>query len=149
MNKHQKVILIKFTTVIVVTAIAVVAMINVKDWINRSEAMRAMEQLGQRVLEYRKAYGSVPPESYVTNIKQSLEGYVRLGNLQYRGRWIDPESTPEEILAYAEKKYPSSLLNDGFVVLRLNGQVEWLGTQEFEKVLAQQQSQEEIELLQK
>ena len=149
MNKHQKVILIKFTTVIVVTAIAVVAMINIKDWINRSEAMRAMEQLGQRVLEYRKAYGSVPPESYVTNIKQSLEGYVRLGNLQYRGRWIDPESTPEEILAYSEKKYPSSLLNDGFVVLRLNGQVEWLGTQKFRKVLAQQQSQEEIELLQK
>jgi len=149
MNKHQKVILIKFTTVIVVTAIAVAAMINIKDWINRSEAMRAMEHLGQRVLDYREAYHSVPPESYVTNVKQSLEGYVRLGNLQYRGRWIGLESTHEEILAYAEKKYPSSLLNDGFVVLRLNGQVEWLGTQKFRKVLAQQQSQEEIELLQK
>ena len=148
MNKHQKVILIKFTTVIVVTAIAVVAMINVKDWINRSEAMRAMEHLGQRVLEYRKAHGSVPPESYVTNIKETLEGHVRLGNLQYRARWIDFESTPEEILAYAEQKYPSSLLNDGFVVLRLSGRVEWLGKQEFEKVLARQQSQKEIEILQ-
>ena len=149
MNKHQRVILIKFATVIVVTAIAVVAMINVKDWINRSEAMRAMEHLGQRVLEYRKAYGSVPPESYVTNIKETLEGHVRLGNLQYRARWIDFESTPEEILAYAEQKYPSSLLNDGFVVLRLSGRVEWLGKQEFEKVLARQQSQKEIEMFQK
>ena len=149
MNKHQRVILIKFTTVIVVTAIAVVAMINVKDWINRSEAMRAMEHLGQRVLDYRKAYGSVPPESYVANIKETLEGHVRLGNLQYRAQWIDFESTPEEILAYAEQKYPSSLLNDGFVVLRLSGRVEWLGKQEFEKVLARQQSQKEIEILQK
>lgn len=149
MNKHQRVILIKFTTVIVVTAIAVVAMINVKDWINRSEAMRAMEHLGQRVLDYRKAYGSVPPESYVTNIKETLEGHVRLGNLQYRAQWIDFESTPDEILAYAEQKYPSSLLNDGFVVLRLSGRVEWLGKQEFEKVLARQQSQKEIEILQK
>jgi len=148
MNKHQRVILIKFTTVIVVTAIAVVAMINVKDWINRSEAMRAMEHLGQRVLDYRQAYHSVPPESYVTNIKETLEGHVRLGNLQYRAQWIDFESTPEEILAYAEQKYPSSLLNDGFVVLRLSGRVEWLGKQEFEKVLARQQSQKEIEILQ-
>jgi len=149
MNKHQRVILIKFTTVIVVTAIAIVAMINVKDWINRSEAMRAMEHLGQRVLDYRQAYHSVPPESYVTNIKETLEGHVRLGNLQYRAQWIDFESTPEEILAYAEQKYPSSLLNDGFVVLRLSGRVEWLGKQEFEKVLARQQSQKEIEILQK
>jgi len=149
MNKHQRVILIKFTTVIVVTAIAVVAMINVKDWVNRSEAMRAMEQLGQRVLEYRRAYHSVPPESYVANIKETLEGHVRLGNLQYRARWIDFESTPDEILAYAEQKYPSSPLNDGFVVLRLSGRVEWLGKQEFEKVLARQQSRKEIEILQK
>jgi hypothetical protein len=149
MNRQQKVTLIKFITVILVTAIAVTAMINIKDWVNRSEAMRAMEHLGQKILEYRKAYRSVPPESFVTNIKESLEGYVRLGNVQYRGIWIDPESTPEEILAYAEKKYPSSLLDDGFVVLRLSGQVEWLGTKQFRKVLAQQQSQKEIEMLQR
>jgi hypothetical protein len=149
MNRQQKVTLIKFITVILVTAIAVTAMINIKDWVNRSEAMRAMEHLGQKILEYRKAYHSVPPESFVTNIKESLEGYVRLGNVQYRGIWIDPESTPEEILAYAEKKYPSSLLDDGFVVLRLSGQVEWLGTKQFRKVLAQQQSQKEIEMLQR
>ena len=149
MNKRQKITLIKFITVILATAIAVVAMINIKDWVNRSEAMRAMEHLGQKILAYREAYHSVPPESFVTNIKESLEGYVRLGNVQYRGIWIDSESTPEEILAYAEKKYPSSLLDDGFVVLRLSGRVEWLGTKQFRKTLAQQQSQKEIEMLQK
>jgi len=111
--------------------------------------MRAMEHLGQRVLDYRKAHGSVPPESYVADIKESLEGHVRLGHLQYRGRWIDFESTPREILAYSEKKYPSSLLDDGFVVLRLNGQIEWVGKEEFEAELARQQSQDEIKTLQK
>jgi hypothetical protein len=149
MSKQRKVILIEFITVMLVTAIAVVAMINAKDWINRSEAMRAMEQLGQRVLEYRKVHGSVPSESYVDNIKESLEGHLRLGNLQYRARWIDFESTPDEILAYSEKRYPSSLLDDGYVVLRLNGKVEWLGKQEFEKELARQQSQKEVEILRK
>ena len=149
MNKRQKVILIEFITVMLVTAVAVVAMINVKDWVNRSEAMRAMKQLSERVREHRKVYDSIPPESYVDNIKESLEGHVRLGNLQYRARWIDFESTADEILAYAERNHPSSLLKDGFVVLRLDGRVEWMGKQEFEKILALQQSQEEIEILQK
>ena len=69
MNKRQKIILTDFTTVIVVTIIAVLAMINFKDWLNRSEAMRAMQHLGQIVLQYKKNYGSVPPESYVVGIK--------------------------------------------------------------------------------
>jgi hypothetical protein len=54
--------------------------------------------------------------------------------------WIDFESPGDEILAYTEKKYPSSFLSDGFVVLRLNGRVEWMGKEEFKKLLAQQQS---------
>ena len=77
MNRRQKTILIDFITVIIVTVIAVVAMINFKDWVNRSEAMRAMEHLGKIVLQYRKNYGSVPPESYVDRIKEDLEGHVR------------------------------------------------------------------------
>lgn len=147
MNKRQKIILIESAVVVLITLIAVVAMINAKDWINRSEAMRAMEHLGQRVVDYRDTHHSVPPESYVTNIKESLEGHVRLGDVKYRGRWIDFESTPDEILAYSEKKYPSSLLGDGYIVLRLNGKVEWLGKQEFEEELARQQSQKEVEIL--
>jgi hypothetical protein len=149
MNKRQKAILIDFTTVIVATAIAVVAMIIFKDWINRSEATRAMQQLGQNVLQYRKEHGSVPPESYVDRIRQTLEGHARIGNLQYRARWIDFESPPDEILAYTEKNYHSLFFGKGFIVLRLNSTVEWMEKQQFEALLAQQQSPIEKELIQK
>ncbi len=107
-----------------------------------------MEDLGRKVLQYRKDYGSVPPETYVTNIKKDLKGGVRLGGLQYRALWIDADSTPDEILAYAEKNYRSSFVGDGFLVLRLDGRVEWMEKKEFRTLLAQQQSPEEIRMLQ-
>jgi len=147
MNRRQKIILRDFVTVIVVTAIAVVAMINFKDWVNRSEARRAVEQLGQIVLQYRKDNGALPPESYVNNIKKALEGSARLGELQYRALWIDSDSKPDEILAYTEKDYSSLLVGDGFIVLRLDGRVEWMGKKEFKTLLKQQQSPEEVQML--
>ena len=147
MNRRQKAILIEFIAVMVVTLIAVVAMINFKDWVNRSEALRAMEHLGRIILQHRKDYGSVPPESYVDSIKEKLEGHARLGKLRYRARWVDFESTPDEILAYTEKNYHSLLLSRGFIVLRLDGRVEWMGKKEFETLLAQQQSSMEIQML--
>lgn len=133
----------------IVTTIAVVAMINLKDRVNHSEAIRAVEDLGSKVLKYRKDHGSVPPESYVGGIKNDLEGHARLGNLQYRARWIDFESGPDEILAYAERKYRSLFLHDGYIVLRLDGRVEWMHKQEFETLLTKQQSPMEIEMLRK
>lgn len=148
MNRRQKAILIESLAVIAVTAIAVWGMVNLKDWINRSEAMRAMEQLGEEVLQYRTENGSVPPESYVERIKETLEGHVRLGRLQYRARWIGFDATSDEILAYTEKSYPSSLLDDGYVVLRLDGRVQWMKKRQFETLLAQQQSQTEIDMTQ-
>jgi len=123
-------------------------MINFKDWINRSEAMRAMEHLARIVRQYRKDRGVVPPESYIDSIKESLEGHVRLGKLNYRAQWLDLESTPDEILAYAEKNY-HSLIGKGFVVLRLDGRVEWMHKKVFENLLAQQQSPVEIQMMQK
>jgi hypothetical protein len=147
MNRRQKIILRDFVTVIVITAIAVVAMINFKDWVNRSEARRAVEQLGQIVLQYRKDNGALPPESYVNNIKKALEGSARLGELQYRALWIDSDSKPDEILAYTEKDYSSLLVGDGFIVLRLDGRVEWMGKEEFKTLLKQQQSPEEVQML--
>jgi len=149
MNRRQKAILIDFVVVIVITAIAVVAMINFKDWVNRSEAMLAMEQLGQRVLAYRQERGSVPPESYVDRVKENLQGRVRLGNLNYRALWLDFESRSDEILAYTEKSYHSLLFGEGFIVLRLDGRVEWMDRGKFETLLAQQQSPMEIEMLRK
>ena len=149
MNRRQKRLAVESATVIAVTAVAVIAMINLKDWINRSEALRAMEQLGKRILEYRQTNGSVPPQSYVDSQKVRVEGHVRLGRLQYRARWIDFDATDDEILAYSEKKYRSLILGHGYVVLRLDGRVEWMGKQKFEKLLSQQQSPTEIEMTQR
>lgn len=106
-----------------------------------------MEQLSQVVIKYRQEHGSIPAESYVTGIKKNLKGGVRLGDLRYRAEWIDLDAKPDTILAYTEKKYPSSLLGDGYVVLRLDGRVEWMGKEQFEKLLAQQQSKLEIDML--
>jgi hypothetical protein len=149
MNKRQKAILIEFVAVLVITAAAVVAMINFKDWVNRSEAMRAMEHLAQIALDYRAKNGSLPPQSYVDSIKDGLEGHARLGDLQYRGLWIDFESTPDEILAFTGKNYRSFLVGKGHVVLRLDGRVEWMNNRDFETLLARQQSRAEMEMLQK
>jgi hypothetical protein len=148
MNKKQKKTLINIITIFSVTIIAVVGMINAKDWVNRAEAMRAMEQLGQRVLKYREDNKAVPPESYVDTIKERLEGYVRLGKLQYRARWIDLDSTSEEILAFTPKNYSSSFLGKGYIVLRLDGSVQWIKSKEFEPLLRSYQSDMEIKLLQ-
>jgi hypothetical protein len=124
-------------------------MINFKDWVNRSESMRAMEHLGRIVQQYRKEHGSIPPQSYIDSIKESLVGGGRLGSPQYRGRWIDFACPPDTILAYSEKNYGSSFLEDGFVVLRFSGQVEWVERQRFLSLLAKQQSPAEIEMTQK
>ena len=151
MNKRQKALLVESITIIVITAVAVLAMINLKDWVSRSEAVRSMEQLGRIVLQYRKEHGSVPSEDYIKSIQEQLEGHIGLGKLQYRARWIDFESKPDEILAYVEKKHQASLLSDGYVVLRLDGRVEWMNEQEFQKLLSQQRikSPQEIKILQK
>jgi len=149
MNKRQKSILINFVTVIVITTIAVIAMINFKDWVNHSEATRAMEQLGQEAIAYRKKHGSVPPESHISNVKEDLQGSARMGGLQYRARWIGFDPSPDEILAYIKRDYHSVFLGDGYIVLRLDGRVEWMGKKQFETLLTEQQSPMEAEMTHK
>ena len=90
----------------------------------------------------------VPPQSFVDRVEETLQGYVRLGKLDYRGIWINFESSDDEILAYSERRFRSLLVGSGYVVLRLDGRVEWLGKNEFEAILAKQQSQYEVEVLQ-
>ena len=149
MNRRQKTIFKNTATVIFITAIAVAAMINLKNWVNRSESMRAMEDLGRIVSQYRGKYGSIPSESYIDRIKEELEGHVRLGKVIYRAQWIDFESTPDEILAYTERPYSSWLFGRKHIVLRLDGRVEWMDKREFETLLAQRQSSQELEILHK
>jgi hypothetical protein len=124
-------------------------MVGFRDWVNRTEAMRAMEQLGKEVSQYRNKYGSIPPESYVDNIKKDLEGYPRFGNLKYRALWIGLDSDKDEILAYCKKKSKSFFFNDGYVVLNLGGSVRWMPAEKFESILSHQQSEMEIEMMRK
>jgi len=147
MNKRQKTILIEFGVVIAITAVAVVAMIVLKDWVNRSEAILAMEELGEKTLQYRRRNGSAPPQSWVDLQEKKLPGAPRLGQVQYRGLWIDFQSPADAILAYSQKNYRSPLVGHGYIVLLLDGRVKWLEKEEFEKLLAQQQSKDELRLI--
>lgn len=146
MNRRQKALLTESILVLAVTALAVVGLIYLKDYINRSEAMRAMGQLGEHVLDYRRQYGSLPPESFVRTIKGQLEGAVRMGNVKYRALWIGPEAPPETILAYSYKRYPTSFLAHGYVVLRLDGTVEWMPVPEFTELFTVQRALAEPDL---
>lgn len=143
MNKRQKKILRDFISVITVTLVITFAMIIVKDYINRSEAMRAMAQLGKKVLHYRARHNRIPSRSYIDTIKTSLEGYPRLGEVRYRAQWISYQATDDEILAYAEKKYLPISVGKGFIVLRLDGRVEWMNTKQFKQILNKQQGPRE------
>jgi len=145
-NKRQRALLTESILVLAATTAAVIGMIHLKDYVNRSEAMRAMGQLGERVLEYRKQYGSLPPESFVTSIKGNLEGSVRMGNVKYRALYIGLDASADTILAYSHKGYTSSFLKDGYVVLRLDGAVEWMSPAQFAALFATQRAPGESEL---
>ena len=135
MDKRQKAILIEVAAVLIVTLIAVIGMINFKDYINRSEAIEAMQNGGRIVAEYRRQHNRVPSESYFFRKMRTIKGAVRLPGMVYRGLWIDLEAEPNDILAYAKKKYPASLLDDGYVVLRVDANAVWMGGDEFEALL--------------
>lgn len=149
MNKRQKGTLFEVATVVTITLIAVLAMINFKDYINRSEAIGAMRELGEIVRQYQLEHGKVPSESVFLRAKDVVKGSVRLPGVTYRGLWIDFEAEPNDILAYSENNYPASLLDDGYVVLRFDANAVWMGKAEFEALLAEQQSEIEIEMTRK
>jgi hypothetical protein len=143
MNRRQRALLIESVIVLTATAAAVVGMMHLKDYVNRSEAMRAMGQLGERILEYHQQHGALPPQSFVDSIKDDVEGAVRIGNVNYRALWIGLDAPTDTILAYSRKTFPSSFLKDGYVVLRLDGRVEWLSTPQFAALFAPQRTPDE------
>jgi hypothetical protein len=149
MTKRQKIISAKFISVLVITAAAAFTMLNVKDFTNRREGMNAMTQLGEQIREYKKSRGSLPSESYVEDARLKLAGAVRLGAVRYRAIWLTYDSAPDTILAYIEKRYHSLFLDSGYIVMRLDGTVEWMEKIPFETRLAEQQSLEEIKTTQK
>jgi hypothetical protein len=145
MNKRQKSLVLNIVAVLVITVAFIVLMMNVKDLLNKKEAMRAMEVIGREILNYRGRYGSLPPESYLVGIRKR---FVRLGELNYRAQWIGFDSEPNAILVYTRKNYHSLAASSGYVVLHLDGQVEWIGRKKFEAILREQQTAREIEMLQ-
>jgi len=148
-NKRQRAILIEVAIVLIVTLVAVFAMINFKDYINRSESIAAMKQVGQVVAGYRRQNNRVPSESLIFAEMRNIKGAVRLPGMVYRGLWINLEAEPNDILAYAKKDYPASLLDDGYVVLLFDANAVWMGRDEFEVLLAEQQSEIELEAMRK
>jgi hypothetical protein len=146
MNKRQKSLILNIILVLAITTAFIVLMMNVKDLLNKNEAMRAMEIVGQEVLSYRKQYGSLPSELFLTSIK---EQFVRLGTLHYRAQWIGFDSDPNTILAYTKHDFHSLATSEGYVILRLDGRVEWMGTKQFETLLRKQQTSAELDILQK
>ncbi len=147
MNKRQRSIIANFIFVTAGTAIFVGAMINVKDVINKSEAIRAMELLGEGVRKYRDNYHSTPPESFFNRLENSIS-MVRLGEVQYRAQWIGFDDGPDTVLAYSRKNY-RFFVKRGYVVMRLDGSVEWIKRGEFLKLLKKQQTEAEVKLLNK
>jgi hypothetical protein len=147
MNRQQKWILTNFVLVILITAVVVAGMVELKNWVNRSESVRAMEQLQKAVTEYREKNGSVPPESYVDGIIKTFAGEPRLGTPNYRARWITIDSPPGTILAYVNKDYHSLFSHPGVLVLRYDGRLEWMDKAKFDKLLASQQTQLELETM--
>ena len=146
LNKRQKKIIIDFTVVVTVTAGLVIGIANFKDHVNRSEARRAMNHLGQIVVKYRQRHRHVPPERMVEQIKDNLEGRARLGKLTYRGLYADLSSKEKELLAYTEENYRSWFIEPGYLVLWVKdikciGQktteyrVEWIAKDKFQEEL--------------
>jgi hypothetical protein len=146
MNKKQKWVLTNFALVILITAVAVVGMVELKNQVNRSEAMRAMESLGRVVSDYKQKNGSIPPESYVDGMIKTFEGQQRLGNPNYRVRWIKFDSPPDTILAYTRVDYRSLFSRPGAIVLRFDGRIEWMDKASFDKLIAGQQTPLELEM---
>jgi hypothetical protein len=146
MTKIQKRILMNFIIVTIITGAAVVGMVELKNQVNRSEAMRAMESLGQVVNAYKQKNGSIPPESYVNGIIVSVQGQPRLGGLHYRAQWIAFDSPPDTILAYARKDERSLFFHPGAIVLRFDGRTEWMDKASFDKLIATQQVPMELDM---
>ena len=116
-----------------------------KNHVNKSESIRVMKLLSEMVRQYRQQNSrALPSESYIDRQREAI-GDVRLGRIQYRAQWIDFNAATDTILAYAYKDYGMAA-GKGYIVMRLDGTVEWMGEMEFEELFAAQRNQAEPQL---
>lgn len=128
---RKKKVLIDVAVVLVITALSVVGIIHLKDYINRRDALLAVEQLGEKILAFRESQGTLPSEETVQTLMNEVSGRTRLGRFTYRASEITPESKPDTLLAFTQQDYKSLIVSNGYIVLRLDGTVQWLDTQQF------------------
>ena len=163
MNRRQRKTVTEFATVIILTTAAVILMFNIKDVVIRSEAIRAMKGLSAAIRAYQEDYKRdyrnrtgkdypsetvpLPPTSFVDDVKKNLEGRARLGDLRYRALWIDLTAPKDTIVAYSPRLFRSWFVSSGYVLVRLDGTVEWMDKEPFEELLASQQGPEEALML--
>jgi hypothetical protein len=128
---RKKRLLIDVTVVLVVTALSVAGIIHLKDYINRRDALLAVKQLGEKILAFRESQGVLPSEEIVRGLMNEVSGRTRLGRFTYRAPWITPDSKPDAPLAFTQQDYKSLIVSNGYIVLRLDGTVQWLDTKQF------------------
>ena len=146
MNRRKIFFLLRLIVVFFVTIAVSISMLAFRDVVHRSESMRAMTQLSAKVLAYREKNGISPPDYLIDQFLENVQGAERLGKLQYRSRWINIDSKPDEILAYSFKQFNSPFLDDGYAVMLLDGTVMWMDKGDFETLLNSQQGELEKHL---
>lgn len=108
-----------------------------------------MRQLGNFVTQYKKENGIIPPKSVIEDIEEQLQGSERLGDFRYRGIWMDYKSEPDEIIAYVKKDFNNLLVRSGVIILRLNGEVEFISNKKFSEIISEQMTKQEKDYLKK
>jgi hypothetical protein len=137
MNRRQRALLIESLIVVGVATVAITVLINLKDWTNRRESLRAMANIAQKVQSYEQEHGSIPTPDYIDSLKESAPGRGRLGKLKYPVLPISQNSPENAILAYTQQRYRSFLIHSGYVVLFRNGQVNWMLPEQFQALLTE------------
>jgi hypothetical protein len=146
MNQRQKTVIQNFVSVILLTTIIISGVGYWKNHVNRSESIRIMKLLSESVQQYRQQNGrALPPEFYINREREVL-GDARLGKIQYRAQWIGFNADTDTILAYSYKDFGLTI-GKGYVVMRLDGVVEWMAAAQFEQLFAEQRTQAESEWL--
>jgi hypothetical protein len=143
LNKRQLSVIRHFLVVIIVTLLFIFGMVNLRDGLNRSEMQREMENLAASIKNYRQKNNSLPPESW---IQPQLEGFARLSGADYRAKFVFYDSPPDTIIASCKQKSYSMLVKTAYIVLRLDGRIEWLSPEVFDKAMKEQEEARQLEL---
>lgn len=143
MNRRQKSLFINILTVSVVTIIAMFALFDLRNHVNRKEAGRAITYLATVITDFKKNSGYLPPKRYVEAARKKIPENVRLSNFYYRARWISFDDKPDTPLAYSRLIQNSVFYKSCYIVLKLDCTIETVPQDDFEKKLEQIQSEAE------